>query len=548
MPGSSRGWAFPAKTNCTGRLGSLAREASHFDIGQNQVGALVGGKAAGKSDGQGVRTQNAAQALPEFQGFAAALRLLDGAGADKLQEALLQAEMRFPQFPIIDVFDPFPDARFAAVLVPARAQMAVVETEHLRRQPSGNVHSIGDVSNGNRVFRFAGVKPFPHGAGHVPVQRGNGIGAAGDLQAQHGHAEIFIRIGGIFPPNLHQAVERQPQTIAQRAQVLFHQPGVESIVARRHGSVGGENHFPVNERRGLFKVQALVLHAGADGLQHGKGAVPLIQVKNPGSDPHGLQGPNAPHPQQQLLANAHPPISAVQAGSQFPVFRSISRHVGVKQQQVASADFYSPHLGAQRATAGFDFHRDRFTGLPDGHFHGQLADVGLKILFPLPAIPIQPLPEIPLAVEKPHPDQRNVEVGSTLDVIAGEDSQAARINGDRFMQTEFRGKVGHRARPQHPGMLGAPGPIPLQILALPAVGVVDSPMQHQFPGAALNPRQRKGGKHGNGIVIELPPTHRIEVQKQTAGVVVPTPPEIARQRPKPLLGGSNEAIDEFELR
>ena len=246
--------------------------------------------------------------------------------------------MRFPQFPIIDVFDSFPDARLAAVLVPSRPQVAVVETKHLRRQPTGDVHSIGDMSNGNGVFRFAGKQPFPHGAGHAPVQRRNGIGAAGDPQAQHGQTEIFIRIGGIFPANLHQAIERKPQTIAQRAEVLFHQPGVESIVARRHGSMGGKNHFPANERQGLFKGQALVLHAGADGLQQGKSAVPLVQVKNTGSDPHGFQGPDAPDAQQQLLANAHPPISTVQAGSQFPVFGSIPRHVGVKQEQVAPAD------------------------------------------------------------------------------------------------------------------------------------------------------------------------------------------------------------------
>ena len=137
--------------------------------------------------------------------------------------------------------------------------------------------------------------------------------------------------------------------------------------------------------------------------------------------------------------------------------------------------------------------------LADGHFHGQLADVGLKILFPLPAVPIQPLAEISLAVEKPHAHQRNIEVRGALDVIAGKDSQAAGIDGDRFVQAEFGGEVSHRPRPQHAGMLGAPGPVPLQIFALPAVGVIDSPMQHQFPRAALNPRQGRGASTEMGL-------------------------------------------------
>ena len=48
-------------------------------------------------------------------------------------------------------------------------------------------------------------------------------------------------------------------------------------------------------------------------------------------------------------------------------------------------------------------------------------------------------------------------------------------------------------------------------------------------------------------MIDLPPAHRIEVAEQTAGVVVPTPPQVASQRPKPFLGGSDEAIQSAGL-
>jgi hypothetical protein len=45
------------------------------------------------------------------------------------------------------------------------------------------------------------------------------------------------------------------------------------------------------------------------------------------------------------------------------------------------------------------------------------------------------------------------------------------------------------------------------------------------------------------IAIQLPPAYRIEVAKQTPGVIVPTPPHVASKRPEALLGGSNEAIE-----
>ena len=114
-----------------------------------------------------------------------------------------------------------------------------------------------------------------------------------------------------------------------------------------------------------------------------------------------------------------------------------------------------------------------------------LTSVG-KILFLLPAVPIQPLAEVALAIKQSDPDQRNVEVGSALDVIAGEHAQAARVNGDRLVQSELCGKIGDRARPQYARVLGAPGSVALQIFALPAVSVVDAAVQYQFARAALN--------------------------------------------------------------
>ena len=86
--------------------------------------------------------------------------------------------MGFPEFAVVHVFDSFPDCRVAAVLLPAGSQMAVVEAEHLRRQPGRDVHAVGDVPDGNFVFRLAGIEPGPHGARNFSMQSGNGVGAA----------------------------------------------------------------------------------------------------------------------------------------------------------------------------------------------------------------------------------------------------------------------------------------------------------------------------------------------------------------------------------
>src|ERR1700680_3370735 len=93
----------------------------------------------------------------------------------------------------------------------------------------------------------------------------------------------------------------------------------------------------------------------------------------------------------------------------------------------------------------------------------------------------------------------------------------------------------------------SPGPVCRKILPLAAVGVVDPAVQHQFPSAALDLCQRDLPQERDGVVIELHPAHWIEVEEQTAGIVVPTPPQVSGERPEPLLGGSDEAIESAGL-
>ena len=72
-------------------------------------------------------------------------------------------------------------------------------------------------------------------------------------------------------------------------------------------------------------------------------------------------------------------------------------------------------------------------------------------------------------------------------------------------------------------------------------------MQPQFLGAALQRRQGDLRKQPHGIVIEFPPARGIEGAEQAAGVLIPAPPQIARQGPEALLRGSDEAVEGARL-
>src|SRR4051812_5470029 len=111
-----------------------------------------------------------------------------------------------------------------------------------------------------------------------------------------------------------------------------------------------------------------------------------------------------------------------------------------------------------------DLHRDRYSVFSNGWFHGQLGDIPLEVVFLLPTVLIEPLPEIALTVKQTDTDQWNIQVGSALDMVARKDAESAGVNRNRFMQPEFRGEIRHWPRPQNTRVGRAPGPIRLKIL------------------------------------------------------------------------------------
>jgi hypothetical protein len=114
--------------------------------------------------------------------------------------------------------------------------------------------------------------------------------------------------------------------------------------------------------------------------------------------------------------------------------------VGIEQEQVAPTDFHAPDFGPDGAAAGVHLHRHRLAVCADGNLHGLLADIGLQIFFLLPAVGIEALAEVTVAVKDADADQWDIQVGGALDVIARENAQATGIDRTRFMQAEFAEK------------------------------------------------------------------------------------------------------------
>src|ERR1700674_2577802 len=450
--------------------------------------------------------------------------------------------MRLPEFPVVNVINAFPDFRLAAAQMPSRAKMTIVEAKHLRSQPGRNMDAVGNVSDGNRVLQLARKESSPHGAGDFTVQRGYRIGAARELQTEHGHAETFVTVG-ILASQRHEIFLGKPEGLAQRSEVLFDQIGIEAIMAGGHRSVGREDHFTGNSRHRHVETDALLFHALANRFEDCKSAVSFVQVKNSGSDAERFQSAQAANAEKQFLMHADAAVASVQTRGHLAVLGSIAFHVGVEEKQITATHFHAPYFCVNGAMAGIDLHHNRPAICPDGSFHSKLADIGLEILFVLPAIAIEALAEISLTIKQAHANQRDPEIGGALDVIAGQNSKSPGIHRKRFVHAKFGGEISHGTGSQHTRVARTPGSLRFFVLTQAAIGVVDPAVQDKFRSARFEFGERILVQQRDRTVIELTPTQRIEIAEQAGGIVIPAPPQVASQRPEPLLGGRDETVE-----
>src|SRR5579864_7046980 len=98
-------------------------------------------------------------------------------------------------------------------------------------------------------------------------------------------------------------------------------------------------------------------------------------------------------------------------------------------------------------------------------------------------------------------------------------------------------------RTKDTGVPGSPGSIVFKIFEHAPIGVVHAAVEHQFSGASFEFGQRDSVEQRDGIVVHFIPTGWVKVHEDARGVVVPAPPEIARECPKTLLQRRNETVE-----
>jgi hypothetical protein len=89
-------------------------------------------------------------------------------------------------------------------------------------------------------------------------------------------------------------------------------------------------------------------------------------------------------------------------------------------------------------------------------------------------------------------------------------------------------------------MTRAPGVLRVHVLLQAAVGLIDAAVQRQLRRARLEHVDRNLLQQRDRIVMAGPPQQRIEVAEEARALVVPAPPEVARDGRQPLMHRRHE--------
>jgi hypothetical protein len=237
--------------------------------------------------------------------------------------------------------------------------------------------------------------------------------------------------------------------------------------------------------------------------------------------------------------------TAVQPVGHLPLERPVLLHVGVEQQQRDAADLRLPDLGDQRAPARQPDAYAQQGAVVLAHLgDGQLVRVEDRVALLLPPLAGQRLDEVAVPVEQPDADDRHAEVAGGLEVVAGEDAEAAGVLREDGGDAELGREVGDRARQRARGRVGLLVPLLVAQVVLEVGDPGGERGEEVGVGGQLG---EPGGRHGaqelHGVVPDRVPDTPVDRGEDRPGVGVPAPAQVRRQLLERLERGGQSGAD-----
>ena len=145
----------------------------------------------------------------------------------------------------------------------------------------------------------------------------------------------------------------------------------------------------------------------------------------------------------------------------------------------------------------------------------------------LPAVGIEPLAEIALAVQQADADHRHPEAAGRFQMVPGQNPETARVLGQRLGDAELGRKVGHLDQSRAPTVLEPA--MDAHVAAEVGVDLAQEGHESVVLGQRFQPLPGHEREHLDGVVLGEFPQVGVDPAEDVAGPVVPGPSQVERQ-------------------
>ena len=325
-------------------------------------------------------------------------------------------------------------------------------------------------------------------------------------------------------PSAANSSHEKPHCSTSGADVPADELRVEHLVSGGHGRVRREHGRRAQPLDRGVAVEAVSLDELAQALELEERRVAFVHVEHRRLETELAEDADAADAEHELLAQPVLPVAAVQR------VRHVARPVGValdlrvEQVERDAADLRAPHADAHGDEVPIVVrheHRRR-------HRHERQRQAGgvvSRVPLGLAVAVVQPLAEVAAEVEEADADERNAELGRGLQVVAGEDSEAAGVCREALVQAELGGEV--RDEEVIRALLLLP---PRHLARLGLESFLHAAELHRVLGRQRPLEVGVGelGQHRRRVVQELAEALAVELGEELPRAGSPTEREVAR--------------------
>ncbi len=333
--------------------------------------------------------------------------------------------------------------------------------------------------------------------------------------------------------NIDEVITGDAQFGPDVRKVFINQPERKFIIARRDRGMRGEDIGLADQSNRVLKGHAFfhIFHGAFQGQECG---MAFVHVPGGGFITQRPQSADAAHPQQNFLRDPQFQIADIQPVGQLAVVGIILGNIGMQEVKMHPANVQLVNPGKDLASRQVNGDLERLAVLIHQANQREGIKINRNVIRMLPAVFADALGEIAIGIDKANTHQGNPQVAGFLQMVAGENSQAAGINHQGFMQAKLKGEIGHQVIVQFRIGLGEPGVLLVHI----AIKFADNPVIFIKEIAVIHHGIEPGAFHipqeSHGVVIGVFPKQCVNFFEEPLSFRMPNPPQIKSQIAQPF--------------